>query len=281
MKKLNPLKGSYIKYLQDVIDDKYEPGKSRLSFLKPSLSLKYFNYQRNYLLDTLEAVTQYNYNTQDHSDLENCYLNSTASLGEMVKNIRLNQEKDLQGTCQYCGIQKPNTIDHYLPKSDFPEFSILALNLLPCCGDCNSKKHNYWLDQGNRGIINFYIDNLPQIQFLFCDITFENGHGIPNVTFNLNIPTSVDARLSQIIINHFTRLELCDRYLDYTHDFITNKIDSIVSYLNSDDVNEIGDRIQKESVNLERRYGINNWRTVLTNEMSSNVEFIELIRSKI
>ena len=42
--------------------------------------------------------------------------------------------------CPFCGGlgERPNTIDHYLPKSLFPQFSILPLNLLPACGICNT-----------------------------------------------------------------------------------------------------------------------------------------------
>lgn len=281
MKNLNPAKGSYLKNLDDIIGDKYEPGKSRLVILKPKISKRYFEYQRKYLFDTLETITKETYTTQEKADLENCYASSTATFGEIVKQIRTSQHRDLQGTCQYCGIQKPNTIDHYLPQADFPEFSVLALNLLPCCNECNTKKNNYWLDNGFRGIINFYIDNLPQIQFLFCDITFDTTNEIPNIKYRLDIPTTINSRLRTIITNHFARLDLCNKYGGYIHDFITDKINSIVSYLNSNDPNDIKQRIKSETTNLKNRYGINNWRTVITDELSNNADFIELIRTKI
>jgi 5-methylcytosine-specific restriction endonuclease McrA len=280
MKNLTPFKGSYLKNLENIIDDKYEPGKTRLNTLKPKISKRYFQYQRNYLLDALETISSGSYTSQEQADLENCYSSTTASFGEIVKQIKESQHRDLQGTCQYCGIQKPNTIDHYLPKSDFPEFSVLALNLIPCCGDCNTKKNNYWLDKGFRGIINFYIDNLPQIQFLFCDITIDSTNELPNVNFRLTIPKTIDKRLRTIINNHFKRLDLCNKYLEFINDFITDKINSIVSYLNSNNPNDIKDRIGKEAINLKNRYGINNWRTVLTDELSKNVDFIQLIRTK-
>lgn len=280
MKKLTPIKGSYLNNLNDIISDKYEPGKSRLLTLKSQISKRYYKYQRNFLLDTLETITNETYTAQEKSDLEKCYSSPTLSFGNMVKQIKTNQHRDLQGTCQYCGIQKPNTIDHYLPQSDFPEFSVLALNLIPCCNDCNTKKNNYWLDNGFRGIINFYIDNLPQIQFLYCDITFDSISEIPNINFHLNIPKTINLRLKKIIENHFTRLDLCNKYGEYIHDLITEKINSIVSYLNSNDSTEIKLRIENEANSLKDRYGINNWKTVLTYELSKNSDFIELIRKK-
>lgn len=40
--------------------------------------------------------------------------------------------------CPFCGgIGRPRNIDHFLPKSKFPQFSVLPVNLVPSCRDCN------------------------------------------------------------------------------------------------------------------------------------------------
>jgi len=40
--------------------------------------------------------------------------------------------------CPFCGgIGTPRNIDHFLPKSLFPQFSVLPYNLVPACRDCN------------------------------------------------------------------------------------------------------------------------------------------------
>ncbi|CAD5379365.1 hypothetical protein OF001_U530002 [Pseudomonas sp. OF001] len=44
------------------------------------------------------------------------------------------------GRCPLCGFGHASTLDHYLPKSKFPQFSILPLNLIPSCKDCNTGK---------------------------------------------------------------------------------------------------------------------------------------------
>lgn len=44
-----------------------------------------------------------------------------------------------QGCCPYCaGIGTARTLDHYLPKSKFPQFSVHPQNLVPACRDCNT-----------------------------------------------------------------------------------------------------------------------------------------------
>ena len=45
--------------------------------------------------------------------------------------------------CPFCGgIGHPKTLDHYLPKANFPQYSVLPTNLVPCCRDCNTEKSN-------------------------------------------------------------------------------------------------------------------------------------------
>lgn len=45
------------------------------------------------------------------------------------------------GCCPLCGgAGHVFTIDHYLPKSSFPLYSVLPSNLVPCCRDCNTGK---------------------------------------------------------------------------------------------------------------------------------------------
>ncbi|EPJ1914418.1 HNH endonuclease [Vibrio cholerae] len=48
--------------------------------------------------------------------------------------------------CPFCGdIGQTKNLDHFLPKAHFPEFSIMPLNLVPSCRDCNmgEKGQNY------------------------------------------------------------------------------------------------------------------------------------------
>jgi len=49
-----------------------------------------------------------------------------------------------QNICPYCSLKTVKTIDHFLPKSEYPSYSITPHNLVPSCRDCNTeKKINY------------------------------------------------------------------------------------------------------------------------------------------
>lgn len=45
------------------------------------------------------------------------------------------------GLCPFCGgLGQVHTLDHYLPKANFPIYSVSPANLVPCCRDCNTGK---------------------------------------------------------------------------------------------------------------------------------------------
>lgn len=41
-------------------------------------------------------------------------------------------------SCPMCGSPVTGSVDHYLPKEEFPEFAMMAANLVPACIQCNS-----------------------------------------------------------------------------------------------------------------------------------------------
>lgn len=44
------------------------------------------------------------------------------------------------GMCPLCGHRDASTLDHYLPKALYPRLSVVPINLVPACKDCNTGK---------------------------------------------------------------------------------------------------------------------------------------------
>lgn len=42
--------------------------------------------------------------------------------------------------CPYCSVQTIRTVDHFLPKSHLPQYSIMPVNLVAACRSCNTEK---------------------------------------------------------------------------------------------------------------------------------------------
>jgi 5-methylcytosine-specific restriction endonuclease McrA len=195
-----------------IVQAKQLAQRARLTGLAPlvqGLYLAYHNSRNN-----LESLIPTVLTEEQSDDLKTCYTGETQPLNALKAYIR-NHHRDTQPTaaalCQYCGLSyEPSTMDHYLPKETFAEFSTLSHNLVPSCGRCNHLKGTAWLDANHsRRIVNFYFDTLPQEQFLFAHVQMAPA---PVANFSLsNVPAAFGG-IEAIIRNHFTKLDLLNRF---------------------------------------------------------------------
>jgi hypothetical protein len=63
------------------------------------------------------------------------YLVGSAKPARIIYDSLLNAAQE---SCPFCGgIGTPRNLDHFLPKTHFPQFAIFPKNLVPSCRDCN------------------------------------------------------------------------------------------------------------------------------------------------
>ncbi|WP_419173386.1 hypothetical protein [Halobacteriovorax sp.] len=73
--------------------------------------------------------------------------------------------------CPMCGSIGTGTVDHYLPQSTHPEFTIHSRNLIPSCL-CNSKRGNVITGvNANERIIHPYFDNFLNQRLITCEFS--------------------------------------------------------------------------------------------------------------
>ncbi|MGY3494386.1 HNH endonuclease [Bradyrhizobium sp. USDA 4502] len=80
--------------------------------------------------------------------------------GKRLKDLRQQQ----LASCPMCGSPGTGTLDHFLPKETFPEFSVMAANLVPACTHCNSgaKGRKYRGASSDEWPLHPYFDTLAQ-----------------------------------------------------------------------------------------------------------------------
>ena len=129
----------------------------------------------------------------------NLYLNPTGgSVQEPVlQNLR---SRELQ-LCPACGEDgTPNTLDHYLPKQSYPEFSITACNLFPMCDICQGEKGTSTVNAVNeRLFLHPYFDQFTDVQVLCLEIgrPFEAPE-----TISVAPPPDLDAAQHALVARH-------------------------------------------------------------------------------
>lgn len=121
--------------------------------------------------------------------------------------------------CPYCGVLKDiEELDHFLPKSKYPQFSILTSNLIPSCKTCNQTyKASSFAICYEEQIIHPYIDLPHFFEEKWIDVELNiNEH--EEVRFFSSPPNSWSRNDQRRALFHFEKFDLAKRYATHVKD---------------------------------------------------------------
>ncbi len=281
MKKLTPMDKNPIEIYDKVTQERAANNQTALELIKSYIINRYTEYDiHKFELSNIgdSAIADKDIK---HLLKDICYTRDRDQyFGKIADEIITMHDSHMQSICPHCGLDTPSTLDHYLPKATFPEFSILPINLMPMCHKCNAIKNANWLENKLRTSINIYFDDIFDKKFLFAYIIFNSSSlCLPVVEFQVENREGFSEEVYTIIKNHFKTFDLYDRYL--TH--INSELD-ITRKIISKSKNEIPFQLQKINLcskrdSLIETLGVNNWRTCLYDAMYNSDEFINFCLS--
>ena len=102
--------------------------------------------------------------------------------------------KTFHNLCAYCETECRGEVDHFRPKSRFPEFVYYWSNWVLSCHDCNLAKQSKWPSTGYVNPCAKFMFSRPERYFSFDTLT---GEILPNRTLNLG-----SRRKAQNTIDH-------------------------------------------------------------------------------
>jgi len=111
--------------------------------------------------------------------------------------------------CPFCGIGQVSTLDHYLPKSKFPIFSVLPYNLVPSCKDCNTGKGISYAKTKAEQTLHPYYDDFTTDQWLFAKVLRTSPISIE---FFVDPPSDWDSISKDRVEAHFVDYNLGRRF---------------------------------------------------------------------
>ena len=174
------------------------------------------------------------------------------------------------GVCPSCGHRTAATLDHYLPRSHFPEFSVFPLNLVPACYECNQIKETNYRDNGVAIYLHAYFDYVSERhQFLFAKVDVIDG--VITARFYVRPPDSVDAVLQERIKTHFKRLELAKLYVLIGANEMGERLGALRSLKRPRaQPDAIARYLVQEATSIARSRGPNYWKFALLAGMWEN-----------
>jgi 5-methylcytosine-specific restriction endonuclease McrA len=213
--------------------------KAILKKIRQTVIDSYVDYEK--LGGKLEEIKNITLSLDEQEALKYCYTSRSKKFDVIYKKIKKIVPADRANRCPYCDISEATTVDHYLPKDEFPQYSFFPPNLIPCCWECNHNKGENWsTKKRTRLFIHLYYDTIPFKRILFAKINHldfsafklpsikpkGNKKSVAHLFLN-NDMARVDDYMYKILRNHFAVLKLYERYLQCISEPIEELIDNI------------------------------------------------------
>lgn len=247
--------------------------KDRIVPLSQKIYPLYLVYDRAFSTNTLHTITKCNtFTDNEESDLLKLYKYSSKPF-TLLKNDIVSRPNNYEDhTCQYCTINSVNTLDHIIPKDDYPEFAIHPKNLVPACSQCNSHKSERWITNGVFECLNPYLHRLPSVQFLFARVIYINFTF--EVSFYLdNSNNQLPPYLFNVVENHFRNLHLLDRYKEASSKIISEFDNSIKGSLTTQNLNDALSSARATIALNQASFGFNQFENVLRLELCNGTAY--------
>lgn len=239
--------------------------KRELNSIEKAMELCYTEYESHFSLNDLEYMPKAQIGIDHKGVLIGLYGSRTKLVKDFRKRYFEINPQTYYNLCPYCVINSSNTTDHILAKEQYAEFAVDVKNLIPVCSECNSAKGERILDdQGERFIINYYTDAIPDEQFVEVDIR-EKGSSLVFEYALSNPGNRIDANLYALITRHFESLHLLKRYKEKAiQEFAEIKNTYLAEQFSSEIEYDCFAAKQIKKCELDgREYGRNHWKVVL------------------
>lgn len=244
--------------------------KTRLVSYKANIDLNFTQYDTYYVDNNLTSMIPSDFNAQQKTDILSLYSYSNSAISKLKIKLTTSEYNRVENTCQNCTIGEVSSFDHFLPKDEFPEFSVHPKNLIPSCSKCNGKKSINWRNGLNSLFLNLYLDVLPDIQYLFVDVD-----QTLDFTFIIENRNHINTDLFSIIESHYVKLDLTQRFKENSNKVVSELINSINSTKNKLPRAEIINSVIETENSNKALYGSSYWQSVLKIALVQNNKFMD------
>ncbi|MCI3946481.1 hypothetical protein K0038_03539 [Pseudomonas syringae] len=169
--------------------------------------------------------------------------------------------------CPLCGFGQATTLDHFLSKARYPAYSILPINLVPACTDCNKVKSASAVTEANQqSHLYFECVKFEQEPWVFAELVKTTP---PTVRYFAAPPEAWPAPLKLRAENHFKHLDLARRFGIEAAAELSGMIEVL------DDLGTCEDRRDhlKRFASTERKNRTNHWKAPMYEALSESEWF--------
>ncbi|SGZ03442.1 HNH endonuclease [Moritella viscosa] len=188
--------------------------------------------------------------------------------------LEIMRDKHRLPFCPCCGESgKPGTLDHYLPKSIYPELSVVVENLTPMCTDCQELKGNDVKDEdGNKIYIHPYYD---PIELVLIELDIWPPYENPSA-FIASVPNNIPEPLRSLVRRHIHEIDLVVRF----EEFCSIEYSDLLSTLAEEQDDEGREAVSKtirRFLNKAKKQSPNRWEAIFYRGILSNAHLLHYL----
>ena len=282
MKKIKHYEGDCIKFHEDVLERKESDSlKKDIKAVEDKLKGQFKNYDEKFAADKLEDLMALDIDGATKEKLKSLYDYDAYMFRQLMKELTVDCNNRPNILCPNCTINTINSFDHYLPQSEFAEYADDPINLIPSCTECNGHKSSVWRKDGKRMFLNLYIDDIPDVQYLFVTLKIAEDERSVDAIFEVKkTEDKIDAALYDKIDYHYNKLKLCGRFRKHREDVLSglaNEIYTMKDVLSDDVIKSV---ILSDVGNDRKRLGYNYWKAILKESVCNNQEVFDFFKKK-
>jgi len=159
--------------------------------------------------------------------------------------------------CPFCGHRDIETLDHVLPKGQYPVFAVTPINLVACCSDCNRFKQSTFPESERHAILHPYFDDVTTALWLNASVVKASPAA---VIFAVSYVPDWSANTNARIAYQFDLLKLGELYSNQAAREIVNIRQNLQRHF---------DAGQAKAVKLELQYQWKSRSAVMVNSWES------------
>lgn len=176
--------------------------------------------------------------------------------------------------CPSCGeAGKPGTLDHYLPKSDYPELAVVIANLTPMCSECQGRKGTDFQNAaGEKLFLHPYFDTIdaPLVDLSICP-----PYETPS-KFHINVNAQLKEPLKSLVQRHIDGIDFIERFEEYCQLEYINLL-SLINDERDEEEAENSARIIGRFMRKAVKQSVNCWEATFYRGISENTELLDYL----
>ncbi|MES2387873.1 MAG: hypothetical protein V4543_07705 [Bacteroidota bacterium] len=174
-----------------------------------------------------------------------------------------------KGKCPLCSQRIAKTLDHYLPKSQYPLLAVSPLNLIPACSDCNKDKLVSFPTTNYEETLHPYYDDLENDSWLRLALLDVN----PMIfDFYVDPPAIWNKLLKKRVKKHFDAFNLNELYITHAAEEFENIKKQVTDLYNNGGADSLRSHLL-ECLTSRELTNKNSWQTALYKGLHNNVRF--------